>query len=201
MGHRAVGALIVLSHYQFRELLAALQRGDASATISLDLNRTRTAVPLSTAGAHLPVGEALDAALLADLAEDENACWLVEADGLERITAFSEETGRAYSLYPTRGAPTMLVSGIPMHRIKETDPHADTLAKVRAAGPIAGEVLDTCTGLGYTALEAARTAASVITCELDLAAHTIMRRNPWSVALFETPSIETRFGDSADLIT
>jgi predicted methyltransferase len=88
-----------------------------------------------------------------------------------------------------------------MHRIKETDPHADTLAKIRAAGPIAGEVLDTCTGLGYTALEAAKAATRVVTCELDPAAHTIIRRNPWSAHLFATPAIETHIGDSAELIT
>ncbi len=192
---------IVLSHFQFRELLAALQRGEQRVLSSLDLNRTRVQVALAPAGALLPVGAPLDAALLAELAEDENACWLVEEDGLSRIQAWSSESGRVYSLYPTQAAPTMLVSGIPMHRIKETDPHQDTLAKIRAAAPVQGDVLDTCTGLGYTALEAARTAARVITCELDPAVHTIIARNPWSAQLFSTPQVETRVGDSAELIT
>lgn len=191
---------LVLSHFQARELLAALQRGEPSVLSSLDLNRTRVAVALSAAGAELPVGAPLDAALLAELIEDENACWLVEEDGLSRIQAWSQESGRVYSLYPTPAAPTMLVSGIPMHRIKETDPHQDTLAKIRAAGPVQGSVLDTCTGLGYTALEAARTAAHVITCELDPAVHTIIERNPWSARLFATPNVECRIGDSAELI-
>jgi len=192
---------VVLSHLQAKELLAALQHGEQSLLSSLDLNRTRTRIELSPSGVQMPVGSPLDAELLAELADDENACWLVEADGISRIQAFSEETGRVYSLYPTQSAPTMLVSGIPMHRIKETDPHQDTLAKIRAASPVSGDVLDTCTGLGYTALEAARTARHVITCELDPTVHSIIRRNPWSAHLFETPNIETRIGDSAELIT
>jgi predicted methyltransferase len=192
---------VVLSHFQANELLAALRRGEHSVISSLDLNRTRTSVALTPAGAQMPSGAPLDADLLADLTADENACWLVEEDALSRIQAWSEEFGRAYSLYPTPAAPTMLVSGIPMHRIKETDPWQDTLAKVRAAGPLTGAVLDTCTGLGYTALEAARTATQVITCELDVTAHSIIRRNPWSAHLFETPTIECREGDSAELIT
>lgn len=194
-------SLLVLSHYQARELLGALQRGERSVESSLDLNRTRTVIPLSEQGAHLPAAITLDAGLLAELVKEENACWQLDEEGLTRIHTFSEESGRAYSLYPTPSAPTMLVSGIPMHRIKETNPWADTQAKMRAAAPISGVVLDTCTGLGYTAQQAARTAQRVITCELDAAVHGMIRCNPWSAALFATPNIEARVGDSAELIS
>jgi hypothetical protein len=93
----------------------------------------------------------------------------------------------------------MLVSGLPMHRIKDTDPHKDTLEKIRAAKP-AGNVLDTCTGLGYTAIEAARLASvsHVTTIELDPAALQICRANPWSQALFDNPRITQIIGDSFD---
>jgi predicted methyltransferase len=95
----------------------------------------------------------------------------------------------------------MLVSGLPMHRIKNTDPHRDTLEKIRAARP-AGNVLDTCTGLGYTAIEASKLAsvAQVTTIELDPTVLQICRANPWSQALFDNTKITQIIGDSFDVI-
>jgi predicted methyltransferase len=94
----------------------------------------------------------------------------------------------------------MLISGIPMHRIKDTDPHQDTLTKIRAAAPITGRVLDTTTGLGYTAIEAAKTAGAVITIEIDPAALQVARLNPWSQAVFDNPKIRQIVGDVFDEI-
>jgi predicted methyltransferase len=93
----------------------------------------------------------------------------------------------------------MLISGIPMHRIKDTNPEKDTRQKIKAAHPM-GRVLDTATGLGYTAISAAESAELVMTIELDPAAQDICRRNPWSQGLFENPKIEQRIGDSFDVI-
>ncbi len=94
----------------------------------------------------------------------------------------------------------MLVSGIPMHRVKDTDPHQDTLEKIRSIRPIVGEVLDTATGLGYTAIEAARTAEHVLTIELDLAALEVAKMNPWSQELFGNPKITQEIGDSFEVV-
>jgi predicted methyltransferase len=85
-----------------------------------------------------------------------------------------------------------------MHRIKGTDPHRDTLSKVRTIAPITGRVLDTCTGLGYTCIEAAKTAEQVVTIELDPTVLEVALLNPWSSALFRDPRIEQRVGDSFD---
>jgi predicted methyltransferase len=87
-----------------------------------------------------------------------------------------------------------------MHRIKGTDPYKDTLSKIKAVSPIIGRVLDTTTGLGYTAIEASKTADEVITVELDPAVLEIARRNPWSRALFGNPKITQKIGDSFDVI-
>jgi hypothetical protein len=63
-------------------------------------------------------------------------------------------------------------------------------------------VLDTCTGLGYTAIEASKhpNVAHVTTIELDPAALQICRDNPWSQALFDNPKITQVVGDSFDEI-
>ncbi|NPA90765.1 MAG: methyltransferase domain-containing protein, partial [Chloroflexi bacterium] len=86
-----------------------------------------------------------------------------------------------------------------MHRIQGTDPWRDTMAKVRAARP-RGRVLDTCMGLGYTAIAAAREAEWVLTVELDPAVIALARENPWSEPLFTSPRIQVVQGDVAELI-
>src|ERR1043166_360472 len=115
----------------------------------------------------LPDGQHLSWAQIEEIAGTQTVCFLVVDSRIDKIQFFSSELNRLYSLMPTERAPTMLVSGIPMHRIKGIDPHEDTLRKIRSVAPVSGRVLDTTTGLGYTALEAARTAAEVITIELD----------------------------------
>ena len=59
-----------------------------------------------------------------------------------------------------------------------------------------GRVLDTATGLGYTAIEAARTAEQVTTIEIEPAALEVAHLNPWSQPLFENPKITQIVGDS-----
>ena len=98
------------------------------------------------------------------------------------------------------GAPTMLISGIPMHRIKGIDPHRDTVQKIKTVAPVTGRVLDTATGLGYTAIEAAKTAEHVITIEIEPIVMEVARLNPWSRPLFQNPKITQVIGDVGEEI-
>lgn len=190
--------LIVLSHYQTQRLLHMRQAQQVTARISLDLNRSLSDVALDARGVVLPNRWRLDWQTIEMISASENGCFLIRDDEAIKIQAYSEQTERSYSLYPTSLAPTMLIAGLPMHRIKDTDPHHDTLAKIKAAAPTRGRTLDTCTGLGYTAIEAARVADEVVTIELDPTAQEIARLNPWSQALFDNPKINRIIGDSYD---
>lgn len=191
---------VVLSHFQAKTLLQARRAGVSIARVSLDLNLTTEEVALSPAGVAFPGGEQLVWNQIEKIAGSENACFVVENGALRSIALFSEATNWMRSLYPTRGAPTTLVAGFPMHRIKDTDPYQDTLKKIAALVPITGMLLDTTTGLGYTAIEAAKTAEHVTTIELDPAALEIARLNPWSRALFDNPAITVVVGDAAETI-
>ena len=191
---------IVLSHYQTRSLLDARAAGERRVETSLDLGRTQTEVDVESDGVRFPDGETMAWDVVEGINAAQNSCFEVVAGQARKVQLFSALTNQLYSLMPTARAPTMLISGIPMHRIKGTDPHRDTLEKVKAVKPVAGRVLDTATGLGYTAIEAARTADSVITVELDPAALQVARVNPWSQALFENPVITQRIGDSYDVV-
>jgi hypothetical protein len=191
--------MIILSHYQARELLAAHGKGLIEVSVSLDLNLSQAKVVLGAQGVSLPDGQGLDWAAVEQIHSSEAGCFVIERGEACPIMFFSEQTGRVYSLYPTSRAPTMLVSGLPMHRIKDTDPHADTLEKIHAVRPVVGQVLDTATGLGYTAIEASQTANHVLTIELDPAALQVCRLNPWSQGLFDNPKITRRIGDSFEV--
>ena len=191
---------IVLSYVQIAPLLAARKAGQTRVTISPDLGLSTVEVVLEAEGARFPVGELLawdDAAVILD---EENKCFVLQNDTIDEIRIFSEHTHWVRSLMPTIGAPTMLVSGTPMHRIKGIDPHADTLRKVKTIAPMTGRVLDTATGLGYTAIEAAKTASEVVTIELDPAGLEIARHNPWSRQLFSDRKIVQMMGDAFDVV-
>ena len=191
---------IVLSYIQAEGVLEAREAGQDVVAVSLDLGLTTVEVPIGLQGIRLPDGQYLDWQDLEVICASERGCFVVEDDAPRKIQVFSEATNRLYSLMPTEGAPTMLVSGIPMHRIKGTDPYRDTLQKIKTITPIAGRVLDTATGLGYTAIEAAKTAEHVITVEIEPAVLEVARLNPWSQALFRHPRITQLIGDTVEEI-
>jgi predicted methyltransferase len=191
---------VVISHWQAKPLLQARQAGQSVIAISLDLNLTQSEVRLEAEGVVLPDGQRLAWEQVTEIAENEATCFQVQDSRLERIQFFSPSLNRFYSLMATERAPTMLLSGFTMHRIKGIDPHEDTQRKVRAIAPIIGRVLDVCTGLGYTAIAAAQTAMEVVTIELDPAALEVARRNPWSQALFHSANICQVLGDATEQV-
>jgi predicted methyltransferase len=193
---------IVLSHVQVRPLLEAKKTGALTTAVSPDLGLTTVQVQIAPDDSSImfPNGERLswvDAEIISD---SSRACFTLKDGQLEKIQRFSDETNRFCSLMPTEGAPTLLLAGFPMHRIKGTDPFRDTQTKVKAIKPISGRVLDTTTGLGYTAIAAASNADEVITVELDPAVLDIARLNPWSRELFSNPKITQLVGDSFEVI-
>lgn len=187
---------IVLSHYQAAPLLAAWKAGQETAISSPDLGLSTLDVTLAGSGVTFPGGETVRWEDLHRIVRARNQCFAVADGDVRSIQVFSETTHWLRALMATDGAPTMLVAGFPMHRIKDTDPWQDTLKKARAAAPLTGAVLDTATGLGYTAIAAARTAERVVTIELDPAGLEIARQNPWSRDLFTNPKIQQIVGDT-----
>jgi predicted methyltransferase len=195
-----VGGCVVLSYYQANTILDGRRRGLGSIRTSLDLGRSETEVRL--AEDHVMLSDTLSAewSAIESVAHGEPMCFLVDGEGAVRIHRFSSTFNRPYSLMATSGWPTLVNSGFTMHRIVGIDPGRDTHEKLRALGTPHGRVLDTTTGLGYTALAAARTADQVVTIELDPLVLEIAELNPWSRELFENRRISRMVGDSAELI-
>jgi len=188
----------IFSHFQTRSLLDSSLPEIIS--LSTDLGLSTAHIQQSTSGWVLPDGQILTHGQIENINHEENSCFLLTETGLQKVEAFSQSTNRYYSLMPTEEAPTMLISGIPMHRIKGTTPMQDTRQKIKALGKPYGMILDTSMGLGYTAILAAKTAESVITIEFDPAVLFICRHNPWSRELFTNPTITKLIGDSFDLV-
>jgi uncharacterized protein len=192
---------IILSHFQAQTLLNVRGKGIEEIQISLDLGISMALVELDVNGVHLAPAQDLSWEGVKAIADSPSSCYVIENGAAQSIQFYSDMTDRLYSLYPTSGAPSMLISGIPMHRIKDTEPHQDTLEKIHSIKPVVGRVLDTATGLGYTAIQASRTAEQVTTIELDPTVLKVCKLNPWSQALFDNPRINQLIGDSFDVVT
>ena len=198
---------IVLSYIQAETLLAAQRKEDVFVEVSSNLGISMVKVQLSSEGVLFPTGERVSWHDIERIRKADTNSFLVEhqQDGSELsevrpIQVFSEATNRMCSLLPTKRTPTMLIAGFTMHRIVDIDPMQDTLKKIATLTPITGRVLDTATGLGYTAIEAAKTASQVVTIELDPGAQEIARLNPWSRSLFDNPHIQQMIGDAYEVV-
>jgi predicted methyltransferase len=192
--------MCILSHFHVAPAFAARQAGCRQTTLSLDLGLTTCEVEVFPDGIMLPSGTLLAWDVLHKVQNHTSTCFVVRQGGIEKVQRFSSRFNLFYSLMPTAGAPTLLAGGFTMHRIAGIRPEIDTERKLRTIGSCRGTVLDTTTGLGYTAIAGSRTAQQVITIERDPVVLDIARMNPWSRPLFERPNIQYVVADAYDYI-
>lgn len=191
---------VILSYIQAEALLTAKQQRKVELEVSPDLGLTTVTVKLLDEEVEFPQGERVRWSDIERIKKATTNCFIVKENAVQTIQTFSEYTNRVCSLLPTKHTPSMLIAGFTMHRIVDIDPMQDTLKKIATIAPIVGRVLDTATGLGYTAIEAAKTAEQVITIELDPGAQEIARLNPWSRDLFNNPKIKQVMGDAFEVV-
>ncbi|VVC03675.1 Uncharacterised protein [Candidatus Bilamarchaeum dharawalense] len=95
-----------------------------------------------------------------------------------------------YKLRPVNGVPILEIDGLRMQLIRDFKTPLDYAREVvrHLKIPEKGEftILDSCMGLGYTAIEAAKRPATklVVTCEISHAVVTLAQWNPFSDLLF-----------------
>ena len=180
---------MILAHYQALQLLEARKRGLKSVDVSLDLNISKAEIKVENDYFIFPDNQRLEVSQLKKPIKDRDSCFLVRYNSLVKFQLFSQDTNRFYKLVPTKDAPTIEISGIRMHVTKGMTPMEDTKKKIESVMPINGIVLDTCMGLGYTAILASKTADSVMTFEKDENVIEIAHLNPWSKELFDNKKI------------
>lgn len=190
--------LPIITVKEANQIIDAVDKGLEFVDISLDLGITKYTVKIS--------GEEIifkdDILFLEDIKGiKEDFCYVIEESELKKLGFFSDETQFYYKLFPTRDWPTMMFSSTPMHRYSKISPREDTLSKIKNIQPIKGKVLDTCCGLGYTAIMASSYATAVYTHECDDNVVYLEAINPYSRKLFTEKKIKHIFGNIYDIIT
>lgn len=109
---------------------------------------------------------------------------------------------RMFKLRLYNRIPILEIDGLRMQLVRDFATPLDYSKEVVRALGIGknDEVLDTCMGLGYTAIEAAKYGRKVTTCELHPAVVALAKWNPWSDKLFSSGNIDMLQGDVADKI-
>ncbi|GBC71925.1 Polyamine aminopropyltransferase [Candidatus Calditenuaceae archaeon HR02] len=163
------------------DLLSAAERGGGVVETTIDLWRSREKVEVSGGGVMVR-GEAVPVEDFRRVARDERSVYALVSGELRKVEVRAEHF---YKLVKSGvgHAPTLEIDGIHMHRVKDVYPEEDAYLKVKNASSRLRNsvVLDTCTGLGYTAIWAAKLGAStIITVEKDVNVLKIAEINPWS---------------------
>ncbi|MCI0503196.1 SAM-dependent methyltransferase [Candidatus Micrarchaeota archaeon] len=135
---------------------------------------------------------------------DGNFLFAESAGGEVRLDIFA---GHYYKLRPYNGVPILEVDGLRMQLVRDFETPLDYSKEVvKGLGiPREGQftVLDTCMGLGYTAIAASKSPAVrlVVTCEVSEAVITLAQWNPFSEKLFaKDGNILVMKGSAAELI-
>jgi predicted methyltransferase len=215
-GYDWVGVISSFEGTDFARLRKDAEISPITLEASIDLGKSMSTVLLDEEGLHL--GDQSGAVLcnwdeIAKICKKKNSCWALYEDGSApwSISAMSSTTGNPASLcapLDAGGAPTIILGGFTMHRIKgeNMNPMTDTNNKLACIKiPKGGKVLDTCMGLGYTAIAATKEAwdgshAKTITIEYDDVSLEMAAHNPWSSELFDPEwPIEIMNGDACSI--
>jgi predicted methyltransferase len=162
--------------------------------VSLDLGLSETSVKQMNSMFILNKQESINIEDLEKIAQNPRNIYFVE----KKIIYLAAISGKHfYKLTKTGGAPTLEIDGIRMHRTKNTTPEKDTGEKISILNIRNGKVLDTCMGLGYSAILAHNSGAEyVISIEYEPNVIRIAQINPWSRKLFKEKTIHKLTGDS-----
>ncbi|MCS7142262.1 MAG: RsmD family RNA methyltransferase [Aigarchaeota archaeon] len=184
-----------------RAVVEALESGDETVSFSPDLGHSPPKT-FRLFNRRLVVDEGeIDATLLQSIISDERSIYYVEGNELKRAEVRGDHY---YKLVKTSFgyAPTVEIDGIHMHRVSGVTPEEDASMKVSLIRSVRGRtVLDTCTGLGYTAIASLRRGASlIITVERDRNVIELARLNPWSRRLRES-AVKTILNDVRDVVS
>jgi predicted methyltransferase len=117
---------------------------------------------------------------------DSSSIYIIDNDiVLTKVETFSEHGYLKLMMTDDMLSPTIVINGIHMHKIINKSPYRDALNKVKLLGNIRNRnILDICTGLGYTAIAALmRGAKKILTIELNSSILRIAEFNPWSYFL------------------
>ncbi|MCX6804195.1 MAG: methyltransferase [Candidatus Diapherotrites archaeon] len=182
---------VILTKETAENIISTQKLGHPKLLTTLDLGCTETDVDILE-GFVVLAKEKVSIQVLKNL--KENTCYVLEDGEFKSIDFFGEDTNLFYKLKPALDWPTLTLSSVPMHRFKHISPKKDTESKINEVSPLFGRVLDTCCGLGYTAISAAKSdkVEEVVVFERDKNVLRIAEYNPFSQELFSNNKIKLK---------
>ena len=178
----------ILSTDEIRRIKKAVDTNKSEITTSFDLGLSKVKITLNKEGF---VHEKKTIAL-PKLRDSDDVCYALIDGDLKKVQFMGEDTRFLYKLVPTSNRPILQVSGTGMHK----RPFVDRVEKDK----LQGIILDTGTGLGYTAIQEAKTAKQVITVEMDPNIIEVARYNPYSQDIFTNKKIKIIIADITEEI-
>ncbi len=173
----------ILSSKTIRKINENIKKEYNSLEVSLDLGKTKTRISLLKEG--FIIGE--NKIKTKKIRKDDKSCYIPVNGKIEKVQYFSDDTKSLYKLVPTSYRPILQISGTSMHK----KAFVERIEKEK----LRGKVIDSGTGLGYTAIAASRTAKEVFTFEIDKNVIEIAKLNPYSKKLFRKKNIKLKIGD------
>lgn len=133
------------------------------------------------------------------LVDEDNNLYLKKGDKAMKLSFFDKHY---YSLRVFSGVPVLEIDGLRMQLVRDFKTPLDYAKQVVGQLKIKKKdvVLDTCMGLGYTAINAAKKAKKVYTYELSEAVLKLAQLNPFSKELFEMKHVVVGQGSCFDKI-
>ncbi|WP_299979132.1 hypothetical protein [Desulfobacula sp.] len=158
-------------------ILEAIRNGTKSISLSLNLNLSEKVWQIEADRLILDNDTFIDMKKLEPISSFKNRIFIFQNNVLTPVEVRSDGY---YKLVPTQSAPTLEINGIKMHRSKDIDPLTDAKLKTRLVVTTNDQVLDTCGGLGYSAIFALKAGAKkIISTEKSPAVIKIRNLNPW----------------------
>ena len=184
--------MIFLHSVTAEEIIQAIYRGVEHLDLSLDLGRTMTKIDLTN-----PIWNVEQ---LKKITKDPDSIYFVRENQIFKA-AISEV--HFYKLFPTghESAPALLIDGVLMHRVKDIDPIEDAAMKAELCARKGIDMLEICTGLGYSTIACLkRGVRSITTIERNHHVIELSKLNPWSRELHSDKRVSLIHRDAVEKI-
>ena len=179
------------------KILTAMSGNQEAVAVSLNLNKSSIVLPIRADQVIIDRKNSLTKNDLLSIQKKRDRIFILE-DKVLRILEYRNR--HYYKLVPTQDAPTVEIDGIKMHRSKGISPFTDAEQKAKEVVRAGHRVLDTCGGLGYTAIWALRLGArEVVSIECDQYIQKLRSENSWSAELLNE-KIELISSDVSEFI-
>lgn len=168
----------ITSSNELRKVNEAIKQNKKEIEISLDLGISKSIVKLSKNEIILPDKTTVQPI---KIKPKDKTCYLIENNKFVKLQFFSEKTNKLYKLIPTSNKPILKISATSMHK----KPFIEKIKNLQ----LKGKILDSGSGLGYTAIAASQSANQIITIEWDPNVILIAKLNPYSQKLYTNKNI------------